>query len=380
MKGISALFKTALLFLGCSLIGAAAIEAKTSVTKQPYGNMPDGTAVDVYTLTDGPIEARIITYGGIIVSLKVPDRAGKSDDIVLGFDDLNDYVKISNAPEGNPFFGAIIGRYANRIAKGTFTLNGSKYSVPINDPPNSLHGGPHGFNDVVGKAKKILNGVELTFLSKDGQAGYPGSLTTTVRYTLHRAALKIEYSATTDKATVLNLTNHSYFNLAGQGHGNILNHVLTLHASRLTPVDSTMIPTGELRSVVSTPFDFTRPARVGERIEADDEQIHFGHGYDHNWVLDSPGGKLFDAAEVYEPTTGRVLLVSTTQPGVQFYTGNFLDGTLKGKGGATYVRRGGFCLETQHFPDSPNHPQFPSTELKPGQWFHSVTVLSFSAR
>jgi aldose 1-epimerase len=222
--------------------------------------------------------------------------------------------------------------------------------------------------------------VELTYLSKDGEAGYPGNLSVTVRYTLSQSALRIEYSATTDKPTVLNLTNHSYFNLAGQGHGDILNNRLTLHASRFTPVDSNLIPTGELRAVDSTPFDFRKPTRVGDRIDADDEQIRFGKGYDHNWVLDSTGGKLAEAAEVYDPSTGRVLSVSTTQPGVQFYTGNFLDGTLHGKGGATYARRSALCLETQHFPDSPNHPKFPSTELKPGERFHSVTVFRFSTR
>jgi aldose 1-epimerase len=372
--------KTTWLLVLFLMMGAATMEAKTNVTKQPFGKMPDGTAVDVYTLSEGPVEAKIITFGGIVESLKVPDKAGKSDDVVLGFDSLDDYVKISNAPEGNPFFGAIIGRYANRIAKGKFTLDGKEYSVPINNPPNSLHGGPHGFNNVVWKGKEIPNGVELTYLSKDGEAGYPGNLTATVRYTLEHSALRVDYSATTDKDTVVNLTNHSYFNLAGQGHGDILNNMLTLHASLFTPVDSTLIPTGELRSVVNTPFDFTKSTRVGDRIDADDEQIRFGKGYDHNWVLDSSSGKLIDAAEVYEPTTGRVLRVSTTQPGMQFYTGNFLDGTLKGKGGATYVRRGALCLETQHFPDSPNHPKFPSTELKPGQRYHTVTVFSFSTR
>ena len=381
MRGISGGFvKTILPVLLCFVMGTTAIEAKTNVSKQPFGKMPDGTAVDVYTLSEGPVEARIITFGGIVVSLKVPDKAGRSDDVVLGFDSLDAYVKISNAPEGNPFFGAIIGRYANRIAKGRFSLDGKQYSVPINNPPNSLHGGPHGFNNVVWKGKEIPNGVELTYLSKDGEAGYPGNLTATVRYTLEHSALRIDYSATTDKDTVVNLTNHSYFNLAGQGHGDILNHVLTLHASRFTPVDSTLIPTGELRPVASTPFDFTKSTRVGERIDADDEQIRFGKGYDHNWVLDSQGGKLFDAAELYEPTGGRGLRVSTTQPGIQFYTGNFLDGTLKGKGGATYVRRGALCLETQHFPDSPNHPKFPSTELKPGQRYHSITVFTFFTR
>ncbi|MFL6437797.1 MAG: aldose epimerase family protein [Terriglobales bacterium] len=372
--------KTTWLLVLFLMMGAATMEAKTNVTKQPFGKMPDGTAVDVYTLSEGPVEAKIITYGGIVESLKVADKAGKSDDIVLGFDLLDDYVKISNAPEGNPFFGAIIGRYANRIAKGKFTLDGKEYSIPINNPPNSLHGGPHGFNNVVWKGKEIPNGVELTYLSKDGEAGYPGNLTATVRYTLEHSALRIDYSATTDKDTIVNLTNHSYFNLAGQGHGDILNHMLTLHASRFTPVDSTLIPTGELRPVVNTPFDFTHSTRVGDRIDADDEQIRFGKGYDHNWVLDSSSGKLIEAAEVYEPTTGRVLRVSTTQPGIQFYTGNFLDGTLKGKGGATYVHRGALCLETQHFPDSPNHPKFPSTELKPGQRYHTVTVFSFSTR
>ncbi len=372
--------KTLPLGLLFAIMCAGTIEAKTTVSKQPFGKMPDGTAIDAYTLSDGRVEAKIITFGGTIVSLKAPDKAGKSDDVVLGFDSLDDYVKISNAPAGNPFFGAIIGRYANRIAKGKFTLDGKQYSVPINNPPNSLHGGPHGFNNVVWKGKEIPNGIELTYLSKDGEAGYPGNLSVTVRYTLENAALKIDYSPTTDKDTVINLTNHSYFNLAGQGHGDILNHMLTLHASRFTPIDSNLIPTGELRPIANTPFDFTKSRRVGDRIDADDEQIRFAKGYDHHWVLDSSGGKLFDAAEVYEPTSGRVLRVSTTQPGIQFYTGNFLDGTLKGKGGATYPRRSALCLETQHFPDSPNHPKFPTTELKPGERYHTVTVFSFSAR
>jgi len=354
-------------------------EAKTNVTKQPFGKMPDGTSVDLYTLSEGAVEARITNFGGTVVSLKVPDKSGKSDDIVLGFDTLDEYVKVNNGT-GNPFFGALIGRYGNRIAKGSFTLDGKTYSLPINNPPNSLHGGPHGFNNVVWTGKQIQNGVELTYLSQDGEAGYPGNLSVTVRYTLENSALKIDYSATTDKDTVVNLTNHSYFNLAGQGHGDILNHQLRLRASRFTPVDSTLIPTGELKAVAGTPFDFQKPTRVGERIDADNEQIRFGKGYDHNWVLDSSTGKLADAAEVYEPTTGRVLRVSTTQPGVQFYTGNFLDGTLKGKGGLTYQHRSGLCLETQHFPDSPNHPKFPTTELKPGERYRQVTVFSFSTR
>lgn len=377
---MTAFFKTTFGMLLCLSMCAATLEAKTSVTKQPFGKMPDGTQIDVYTLSEGKVEARIITYGGIVTSLKTPDKTGKVDDIVLGFDDLDQYVKVSNAP-GNPFFGALIGRYGNRIGNAEFKLEGKEYHVPANDGKNSLHGGPHGFNNQVWKGKEIPNGVELTYLSKDGEAGYPGNLSVIVRYTLSGSALHIDYSATTDKPTVLNLTNHSYFNLAGQGNGDILNHELTLHASKFTPVDSTLIPTGELRPVAGTPFDFLKPHRVGERINVDDEQLKIAKGYDHNWVIDSSGaGKLTPTAEVYEPTTGRVLRVSTTQPGVQFYTGNFLDGTLKGKSGKTYVHRGGLCLETQHFPDSPNHPKFPTTELKPGQRFHSVTVFSFSTR
>jgi aldose 1-epimerase len=363
----------------CSALYVTGMEAKTKVTTQPFGKMPDGTSVDLYTLADGPVEARITNYGGIIVSLKVPDKKGTSEDIVLGFDNLDGYVA-NNNQKGGAFFGAIIGRYANRIANASFTLDGKKYSVPRNDGANSLHGGPHGFNNVVWKGKPIDNGVELTYLSKDGEAGYPGNLWVRVRYTLNKGDLRIDYSATTDKNTVLNLTNHSYFNLAGQGRGNILNHQLELDASRFTPVDSTLIPTGELKSVDSTPFDFRKSTAIGERIEAHDDQLRTGHGYDHNWVLDSAGGKLAEAAEAYEPSSGRVLRVLTTQPGIQFYSGNFLDGSIKGKGGVAYEHRSGFCLETQHFPDSPNKPSFPSTELKPGQRFHSVTVFSFSTR
>lgn len=371
--------KTALKMILFSCMCALGSQAATRVTKQHFGNMPDGTPVDVYVLNEGPVEAHIITYGGIVTSLKTPDKSGKSGDIVLGFDNLDQYVKVSNGP-GNPFFGAIIGRYANRIADATFTLDGKQYHLPANDGKNSLHSGPHGFNNVVWQGKDIPDGVELSYLSKDGETGFPGNLSVTVRYTLSGSALHIDYSATTDKPTVLNLTNHSYFNLAGQGNGTILNHVLLLHASKFTPVNSNLIPTGEFRSVAGTPFDFRKPTRIGERIDANDEQIKFAKGYDHNWILDSQSDTLAEAAEVYEPTTGRVLRVSTTQPGIQFYTGNFLDGTLKGKGGMVYPHRGAFCLETQHFPDSPNHPTFPSTELKPGQRFHSVTVFSFSTR
>jgi aldose 1-epimerase len=352
-------------------------EAQTKVTSQPFGKLPDGTAVELYTLSDGPFEARISTYGGVVVSLKTPDRGGKVGDVVLGFDDVDGYYANFNGP-ADAFFGALIGRYGNRIGHGSFTLDGQKYSLPLNNGENTLHGGPHGFNNVVWKAKQIKSGVELTYLSKDGEAGFPGNLTTTVQYTLVKGALRIEYSATTDKDTVLNLTNHAYFNLAGKG--NILEHQVTLHASRFTPVDAGLIPTGELKAVEGTPFDFRKSTAVGARIGADDVQLHLGHGYDHNWVLDSGGGKLAEAAEVYDPSSGRVMKVLTDQPGIQFYSGNFLDGTIKGRGGMAFELRSALCLETQHFPDSPNHPDFPTTELKPGQHYHSVTVYSFSAR
>jgi aldose 1-epimerase len=354
-----------------------ATEAKTKVTSQPFGKMPDGTAVEIYTLTDGLYEARIATYGGVVVSMKVPDRKRNVVDVVLGFDDLQGYIDNFNG-SSDAFFGAIIGRYANRIAHGSFTLDGQKYSLPLNDGQNSLHGGSHGFNNVVWKAKPIANGLELSYLSKDGEAGYPGNLSVTVQYTLIKGDLRIEYSATTDKNTVLNLTNHSYFNLSGEGE--ILNHHLTLHASKFTPVNADLIPTGELKSVEATPFDFRNSTAIGARIIADDEQLRLGHGYDHNWALDSEGGVLAEAAEVYDPGSGRVLKVFTDQPGIQFYSGNFLNGSIKGKGGKTDNFRSGLCLETQHFPDSPNHPEFPTSELRPGQRFESVTVYRFSAR
>jgi aldose 1-epimerase len=360
-----------------SALVSTTMQAKTKVTSQAFGKMPDGTPVEIFTLSDGAYEARIATYGGIVVSLKAPDRQGKAADVVLGFDDLDGYIANFNGPS-DAFFSAIIGRYANRIAHGSFTLDGKKYSLPLNNGENSLHGGPHGFNNVVWKAKPVANGVELSYLSKDGEAGYPGNLSAVVRYTLLKGDLRIEYSATTDKDTVVNLTNHAYFNLSGQG--DILNHQLTLHASRFTPVNAELIPTGELKSVQSTPFDFRKATAVGARINAGDEQLHLGHGYDHNWVLDSGGGKLTEAAELYDPSSGRVLRVLTDQPGIQFYSGNFLDGSIKGKAGKPYEVHSALCLETQHFPDSPNHPDFPTTELKPGERYHTVTVYSLSVR
>lgn len=351
----------------------------TTVSAKTFGEMPDGTPVKVFTLVEGPIEARIITYGGVLVSLKVPDRKGAIDDVVLGCDSLDDYVRLFNS-DANPYFGAIVGRYANRIARGKFALEGKHHSIPVNDGPNSLHGGPHGFHNVVWRGNEIPNGVELGYLSRDGEEGYPGELTVKVRYTLQDSALQIEYLATTNKRTVVNLSHHSYFNLLGQGKGDILGHSLTLHGSRFTVIDSTSIPTGELRSVSSTAFDFRKPHLIGERIDASDEQLRFANGYDHNWVLDSGNGKLSDVAEVYELSTGRLLHVSTTQPGVQFYTGNFLDGSIRGKNKTLYIRRSGFCLETQHFPDSPNHPEFPSTELWLGERYQHTTLYRFAIR
>jgi aldose 1-epimerase len=350
------------------------MEAKTKVTKDSFGKMPDGTPVEVYTLAGDDMEARITTYGGRVVSLRVPDRNKHMDDVVLGFDSVDGYLT------DEPFFGALIGRYGNRIAKGHFTLDGKTYTLPTNDGPNTLHGGPQGFDKKVWTAKPIENGVQLTYLSKDGEEGFPGNLTAIVRYTLTGHDLRIEYSATTDKDTVLNLTNHSYFNLSGQGNGDILKHVMQINASHYTPVDATLIPTGKIPPVAGTPFDFRTPHAIGERIGNDNEQLHRAKGYDHNWVLDNKTGKVAEAAKAFDPATGRTLEVLTDQPGVQFYTGNFLDGTIKGKEGKVYIHRGAFCLETQHFPDSPNHANFPSTELKPGGRYHTVTIFRFGVQ
>jgi aldose 1-epimerase len=362
------------------LTGGWMAEAATKVDKQAFGKTEDGTVVDLYLLSnDRGVEAAITTYGGIVVRLSTPDRNGRPSDIVLGFDALDGYLK------GHPHFGSIVGRYGNRIANGRFTLSGVEYKLATNDGENHLHGGLKGFDKVVWKAREVSGpdgrGVELSHLSKDGDEGYPGNLSVKVTYRLSdRNELAIDYSATTDKDTVVNLTNHTYFNLAGAGEGDILAHELMLNAARFTPVDKGLIPTGELRSVKGTPFDFTRPAAIGARINQDDEQLKIGLGYDHNFVLASGDGTLAKAAEVYEPKSGRVLEVWTTEPGVQFYTGNFLDGSLSGKGGKVYRKRYGFCLETQHFPDSPNRPEFPSTVLKAGGMYRTKTVWKFSAR
>jgi len=345
------------------------------MTQQPFGKTPAGEPVDLYTLANARgIEVAIATYGGTVVSLKTPDRNGRSADIVLGLRTLDEY-------RANPFYlGALIGRYANRIANGRFVLNGVEYTLARNNGANSLHGGLRGFDKVVWGAKELGgSALELTYVSQDGEEGYPGELSVRVAYTLDGAALRIDYVASTTRDTVLNLTNHSYFNLAGEGSGDILDHVVQLHASRFTPVDAGLIPTGELRPVEGTPFDFRQPMAIGARIDQGGEQLDRGAGYDHDFVVDGPMGTLRPAARVTEPESGRVLEVLTTEPGIQLYAGNFLDGTVIGKSGKPYPRRSGFCLETQRYPDTPNHPEFPSCVLRPGENFTSTTVFRFGA-
>lgn len=355
-------------------------EAKPGIKKQPFGKTSEGAAVDLYTLTNARgATAGIITYGGTVVSLKMPDRKGKMDDVVLGCDSMDAYQK------NTAYLGALIGRYGNRIAKGKFTLNGVEYTLATNNGENHLHGGIKGFDKAVWSATPLNRpggpALRLTYRSKDGEEGYPGNLSVTVIYTLtDNNELKVDYSATTDKDTVVNLTHHSYFNLAGAGSGDILGHQMFLNADRFTPIDDGLIPTGELRSVKGSPMDFTKPTAIGERIEQSNEQLRFGMGYDHNWVLNKRGRALTLAARVYEPASGRVMEVYTTEPGIQFYSGNFLDGTISGKKGQVYNKRNGFCLEAQHFPDSPNKPKFPSTVLKPGRKYAQTTVYKFSAR
>ena len=341
------------------------------VKREPFGSLPDGTAVELYTLTNSQgLRARLITYGAILVSLEVPDRQGHLGDIVLGYDSLDAYVK------NNPYFGAIVGRYGNRIAKGRFALNGAVYQLAENNGENHLHGGWKGFDKVVWAAEPVKGadavGVKFTYLSQDGEEGYPGNLSVTVIYTLTNSdELKISYEAATDKATPVNLTHHSYFNLAGPGGGDVLGHELMLNADRFTPVDDGLIPTGELAPVKGTPMDFTAPMTIGSRL------AEVKGGYDHNYVLTSGGGTLALAARVYEPKRGRGMEISTSEPGIQFYSGNFLDGTITGKSGLVYRKYNGFCLETQHFPDSPNKPNFPSTILNPGQKYSSLTIHKF---
>ncbi|OLC98071.1 MAG: galactose-1-epimerase [Acidobacteria bacterium] len=351
-----------------------------SITKSSFGKTPDGEPVDLYLLKNkNGVEVAITTYGGAVVSLKVSDRNGKLGDVVLGYDSLEGYEN------DKAYLGAIVGRYANRIAHAQFILDGKTYTLAKNNGENSLHGGIKGFNKKVWTAKAIPGkydqSLELSYLSKDGEEGFPGNLKVTVTYMLMDSnKLRIEYSATTDKKTVVNLTNHSYFNLAGPGSGDILGHILQIEADKFTPVDSNLIPTGELRDVAGTPFDFRKPTAIGGRIDSDDEQIKLGGGYDHNFVLRSwekPSGGT-PVARVVERKSGRVLEVWTTLPGMQLYTGNFLDGTTKGKGGIAYTRRSAFCLETQYYPNSPNQPKFPSPVLRPGEHYHAMTLYKFS--
>ncbi len=348
--------------------------AQPAVTRQPFGSAA-GTPVEVYTLTNRHgVEVRAITYGAIITSIRVPDRKGVIADVALGFDSIEGYLT------PHPYFGALVGRYANRIGNARFALDGRTYLLAANNGPNHLHGGVRGFDKYVWAAEPIAgaSGIAFTRTSRDGEEGYPGRLEVRVSYVLTDASeLVIEYQATTDRATPVNLTQHTYFNLAGHAAGTILDHELTIDADRFTPVGESLIPTGVLATVEGTPMDFRRATKVGARIDADTEQIRFGRGYDHNWVLNGGGTSPRLAARLVEPASGRTLEVSTTEPGLQFYTGNFLDGTVKGKGGAAYARRSGLCLETQHFPDSPNQPAFPTTILKPGGTYRSKTVWRF---
>ncbi len=350
-----------------------------STTKKSFGKTPGGQPVDLYVLTNkSGAQASITNYGGTVVSLKMPDRNGKLADVVLGYDTVEGYVS------DKAYFGALVGRYGNRIAHAQFVLDGKTYTLAKNNGENSLHGGVKGFNKALWTAKilpaKDGQSLELSYLSRDGEEGFPGNLKVNVIYTLTDTnALRIEYSATTGKKTVVNLTSHGYFNLAGQGNGDILGHLLTIQADQFTPVDADLIPTGELRDVMDTPFDFRKPTAIGARIDQPDEQLKLGGGYDHNFVLRMPmdHGEYL-AARVFEPASGRVMEVWTTEPGIQFYTGNFLDGKTVGKGGVAYPTRSAFCLETQHFPDSPNQPKFPSTVLNAGTRYHTITTYKFS--
>jgi aldose 1-epimerase len=346
------------------------------MTRQDFGKLPDGTPVELYTLTNkNGAEARIMTYGATVVSLRMPGRDGVAD-VVLGYDSLAGYVTRGN------YFGCIVGRYGNRIGEARFSLDGKEYQLAKNDGPNTLHGGVRGFDKYVWTAREAgPQSLELSMLSPDGDEGYPGALSVTVTYTLSdQNELRIEYAATTDKPTVVNLTNHSYFNLAGQGSGDVLGHVVTILADRFTPVSETLIPTGELRPVADTPFDFLKPEAIGTRIGTDEQQLKYGNGYDHNWVLNRGGAGLSLAARVEEPKTGRTVEVYTTEPAMQLYTGNFLDGTITGKGGNVYGRRHALCMETQHYPDAPNQPAFPSTTLRPGERYQTTTVYKFAVK
>jgi aldose 1-epimerase len=350
---------------------------RPTVSRAAFGRTPEGAAVDVFTLTNANgVEVRAITYGAYVISLKTPDRQGKLDDVVLGFDSLDGYLKSGS------HMGSAVGRYGNRIANAKFTLDGKTYPLAANDGVNHLHGGVKGFDRYVWSAEEVRQGedvgVRFKLVSPDGDEGYPGRLETTVTYTLTpKNELVVDYAATTDKPTLVNLTQHSYFNLAGQANGDILDHELQIHADRYTPVGPGLIPTGALAPVDGTPLDFRKPTRIGARIDQDHEQLKLGRGYDHNYVVNRTGAGLVPAARAVHPRSGRVMEVLTTEPGIQLYTGNWL-GDEKGKGGRVYPRRSGFCLETQHYPDSPNRPDFPSTVVRPGETYRSKTVFAFS--
>lgn len=352
-----------------------------SISKQYFGQTPDGQAIYLYTLTNkNGMQAAIMTYGGIMITLKVPDRNGKLEDVILGYPLLEDYIKTGN----KPYFGALIGRYANRIANGRFTLNGVTYPLSVNEGSNTLHGGKLGFNKRMWEAEEVYQadavGLTLTYLSNDGEEGFPGNLAVKVIYTLtDNNELRIDYAAMTDKKTVVNLTQHNYYNLAGAGNGDILGHIVTLHSDWFTPVKPDLIPTGQIQSVAGTPLDFRKPLSIGSRIHSEFPQMRYANGYDFNFVLNHNGHSMLHAASVYEPKSGRIMEVYTTQPAIQFYTGNHLNGSDIGKGGKVYKPYYGFCLETQHYPDSPNHPNFPSTELQPGQIYRQASIFKFSA-